>query len=326
MPGFIASFARFARKKYIVVLTLAGLAVFTLPPAGLAQEENFASAPEYGCGPNRALAPDDPAIKGPDVIELQERLNKLGFGTLKLDGVYGPKTVQAVAEFQRSEGLQSDGVVGKETWEALGEGVLPTAREDEKEKPQGSLSIVVDTQKLRLTLYANGKPYKSYPVAVGRPNHMTLSPIGEWTIVHKSKDWGGGFGTRWLGLNVPWGIYGIHGTNKPWSIGTRASAGCIRMFNRDVEQLFRWVPTGTSVTIAGVKPEVTFNRRLRPGMTGKDVVFVQLRLQESGFDSQGADGRYGSRTARAVEELQRLYGLPVTGEVYDDVYYVLGLK
>ena len=47
-------------------------------------------------------------------------------------------------------------------------------------------------------------------------------------------NWGGGFGTRWLGLNVPWGIYGIHGTNQPWSIGTQASAGCIRMFNRHV--------------------------------------------------------------------------------------------
>ena len=109
-------------------------------------------------------------------------------------------------------------------------------------KPEGEMMIVVDTIQLKLTLYVDGEPYKTYPVAVGRPNQFTLSPVGEWRIVHKSRNWGGGFGTRWMGLNVPWGIYGIHGTNKPWSIGTRASAGCIRMFNRDVEELYAWVP------------------------------------------------------------------------------------
>ena len=188
------------------------------------------------------------------------------------------------------------------------------------------MMIVVDTNQLKLTLYVNGEPYKTYPVAVGRPNQFTLSPVGEWKIIHKSRNWGGGFGTRWMGLNVPWGIYGIHGTNKPWSIGTRASAGCIRMFNHDVEELYEWVPTGTPVKIIGVEPDVSFDRRLRTGLTGRDVVFVQLRLQELGFDAQGADGRYGPNTARAVEELQRLYGLPVDGEVYEDVYYILGLK
>ena len=155
-----------------------------------------------------------------------------------------------------------------------------------------------------------------------RPTRFTLSPVGEWKIVHKGVNWGGGFGTRWLGLNVPWGIYGIHGTNKPSSIGTRASAGCIRMQNRDVEELFEWVSIGTPVRILGDPPShLEFSRHLRAPLSGSDVVFVQLQLHHLGFDPQGADGRFG-KTPRAVRELQEAFGLPVDGTVYDDVYYI----
>ncbi len=63
--------------------------------------------------------------------------------------------------------------------------------------------------------------------------------------------WGGeGFGSRWLGLNVPWGgKYGIHGTNQPGSIGYNISAGCVRMRNRDIEELYELVSKDTIVHI-----------------------------------------------------------------------------
>lgn len=41
--------------------------------------------------------------------------------------------------------------------------------------------------------------------------------------------------------------YGIHGTNQPWVIGTMASHGCIRMYNKDVLELWPQVPFGTMV-------------------------------------------------------------------------------
>lgn len=300
---------------------LAAALSLALFPAG-AQELD----PGAGCGPERVLMLRTPPLFGVDVQELQERLKTLGFGPETIDGVYGPETAEAVRRFQQAAGLTPDGVVGEKTWAALGpEGAEPAASPPAA-KPEGEMQIVVDTVRLTLTLYVNGEPFKTYPVAVGRPTQFTLSPVGEWRIVNKSRNWGGGFGTRWMGLNVPWGIYGIHGTNKPWSIGTRASAGCIRMFNRDVEELYEWVPTGTPVKIIGVQPDVEFDRTIRPGATGRDVVFVQLRLQELGFDARGADGRFGPNSATAVRELQRLYGLPEDGTVYEDVYYVLGLK
>ncbi|NJD62677.1 MAG: L,D-transpeptidase, partial [Deltaproteobacteria bacterium] len=41
----------------------------------------------------------------------------------------------------------------------------------------------------------------------------------------------------------------IHGTNRPWGIGTRSSRGCIRLYPEDIPRLFNIVRRGTTVTI-----------------------------------------------------------------------------
>ena len=105
--------------------------------------------------------------------------------------------------------------------------------------------IVVHTKEFRLDLFRNGKLYKSYPVAIGRPE--TPTPKGEFTIVNKDEDPGPRFGARWLGLSVP--HIGIHGTNHPQSIGRAVSEGCVRLHNPDIEELYWMLPLGTPVTI-----------------------------------------------------------------------------
>ncbi len=107
------------------------------------------------------------------------------------------------------------------------------------------LSITVSLRAKTLTLYRDGRLFKAYPVAIGKPT--TPTPIGTFTIKNKQVNPGGPFGTRWLGLSKP--HYGIHGTNNPASIGTAASNGCVRMFNRDVEDLFNRVGVGVVVRI-----------------------------------------------------------------------------
>jgi lipoprotein-anchoring transpeptidase ErfK/SrfK len=47
--------------------------------------------------------------------------------------------------------------------------------------------------------------------------------------------------------------YRIHGTDAPWTIGTAASKGCIRMYNEDVLDLYPRVPVGTKVTVTWQK-------------------------------------------------------------------------
>ncbi len=61
---------------------------------------------------------------GPEVVELQERLNQVGYD-LVTDGDFGPATEAAVKDFQAKYGLVVDGMVGDATWEKLIEACGP---------------------------------------------------------------------------------------------------------------------------------------------------------------------------------------------------------
>jgi len=123
--------------------------------------------------------------------------------------------------------------------------------------------IIVSIPDRKLVLLEDGEVRKIYDVAVGA--RVSPSPVGQFKInnrIVKPNYYGTGkvvlpgknnpLGTRWLGLNKP--SYGIHGTSAPKSIGKAASHGCIRMSNRDVEELFELVRPGDAVEIL-LKPE-----------------------------------------------------------------------
>lgn len=105
--------------------------------------------------------------------------------------------------------------------------------------------IDVSTSRHLLKLFDGNRLIKTYPVAIGKM--LTPSPSGEYTIINKQPNPGGPFGVLWMGLSKP--HYGIHGTNKPSSIGKNVSHGCIRMQNHDVLELSSLVPIGTVVVI-----------------------------------------------------------------------------
>ena len=46
-------------------------------------------------------------------------------------------------------------------------------------------------------------------------------------------------------------LFRIHGTTEPWTIGTNASSGCIRMINQDAIDLYQRVPIGAKVVVVG---------------------------------------------------------------------------
>lgn len=196
--------------------------------------------------------------------------------------------------------------------------------ETEVEKPSGRIDIIVDTADRTLTICSDGKAYRQFPVAVGKPS--TPSPPGQWQVVSKGA-WSGGFGTRWLGLNMPWGKYGIHGTNKPWQIGDWVSGGCIRLFNHDIELIFDWIPVGTQVVITGNSfgPLRNPRRELGPGERGPDVLAVQKRLKMLGFDPGPENGMYEESAIEAVKKFQKAHSMRITGVVTNEVYDALGL-
>lgn len=57
--------------------------------------------------------------KGINVLNIQMRLQSLGY-PLKRDGLFGSETERYVKEFQKSKGLNPDGIVGDQTFRALG--------------------------------------------------------------------------------------------------------------------------------------------------------------------------------------------------------------
>jgi hypothetical protein len=176
--------------------------------------------------------------------------------------------------------------------------------------PAGLTRIVIDTRSLQLIVYKDNLPLKNFPIAIGKPG--TPSPVGNWEIISKEK-WGEGFGSHWLGLNIPFGIYGIHGTNNPGSIGNIISSGCIRMFNNDVEEVYHMVQIGTPVHIIG--DPFMGRRTLVRGLAGSDVLFLQKRLKQLGLFHYVPNGIFGYYTERAVIEFQKQNQMPQTGQI-----------
>ncbi|MDQ3934318.1 MAG: L,D-transpeptidase/peptidoglycan binding protein [Actinomycetota bacterium] len=127
--------------------------------------------------------------------------------------------------------------------------------------------ISIDRSSFRLRLFKRLRRVRTYGVAVGQAGYGT--PGGLFRV--RSKDWN----PAWHVPNSPWagslrgqtippgdprnplrvvfmslgGAIGIHGTSEPWSIGTRASHGCIRMRSGDVRNLANRTPVGTPVLI-----------------------------------------------------------------------------
>jgi len=259
------------------------------------------------------------------VAELQERLKALGYYKGAINSVYNDETSRAVASAQENLDLHPNGTVDHVTLQAL---VAATDQKLFKSKMPAvpeKVSVIIDMDRLILTIFDGTEPVRQYPVAMGK--YETPTPVGNWEIVSKSMNPPDAMGTRWLGLNIPYGNYGIHGTNVPGSIGSFASHGCIRMHNAHVEEIFPSVTVGTAVTIVGTPfgapgapPSV-----LGLGSRGPDVLEVQRSLKRLGYLKWNPDGFWGEGTEKAVKKLRQDNGLKGMNVVDDEVYNLLGL-
>ncbi|MFI5041888.1 MAG: peptidoglycan-binding protein, partial [Acidimicrobiales bacterium] len=103
---------------------------------GVCGDQTWAAIVEagYELG-DRRLYQRKPMMRGDDIADLQRRLGALGFDAGKVDGIFGPDTAQALAEFQRNAGLSVDGVFGPAEMLVLerlghrGDGVVSELRE-----------------------------------------------------------------------------------------------------------------------------------------------------------------------------------------------------
>lgn len=210
--------------------------------------------------------------------------------------------------------------------------------------------IIINKSNNQLAYYENSKLKKTFTVATGR--QASYTPEGKFKVVnkivnrpyYKEKIPGGDprnpLGNRWIGLNArgTWGdTYAIHGNNNPSSIGKYVSSGCIRMYDEEVEWLFKQVKVNTPVIITssgkafnsiasanGYKVSgnikspsqpVNSNVILKKGSRGNDVKELQRRLTSLGYNTYGADGVFGSNTEKAVRKFQKDRKLTVDGKV-----------
>jgi LysM repeat protein len=123
---------------------------------------------------------------------------------------------------------------------------------------QGKFAVRVNKSTNFLTVTDNGRFFKRYRVGTGE---FSKTPVGTFQITDRivHPPWYRGdkvipygekeniLGTHWLGLDIRG--FGIHGTWDPNAIGKQATAGCVRLLNENVEELYVLLPTGTPVTI-----------------------------------------------------------------------------
>ena len=138
-------------------------------------------------------------------------------------------------------------------------GKLAWVRRDAVTLRRTRWSLHADLSEHSLTLRRNGRVVHRLAVAVGRPGSET--PTGRFAVTDKlpGSRYGAYYGCCVLALNghqpnLPAGWTGgnrlaIHGTDSPATIGTAASAGCLRAADADLELLMAKLPVGTPVFI-----------------------------------------------------------------------------
>lgn len=126
----------------------------------------------------------------------------------------------------------------------------------------GDPFLIVNKQTNQLAFIEDNRIQMITDVATGMTNELT--PEGMFTVTvkaanpyYRKKNINGGdpnnpLGTRWIGFDAvgtDGRIYGLHGTNRPDSIGKYVSQGCIRLQNQNIESLYELIPLGTKILI-----------------------------------------------------------------------------
>ncbi len=275
---------------------------------------------------SRLLRLEKPLLEGPDVFQLQTMLKHAGCFSGSIDGIFGSRTSEGLIDFQKRYNLYADGIADPNTWLVLNSDAAPEEivikplipeNKDSEITQFATPKITIDVDQRKL-YYSSENSSLVYPVGVGKS--QTPTPLGHWKIVQKAVNPGGPFGARWMRLNIPWGGYGIHGTNNPKSVSKALSHGCLRLLNPDVIHLYDLTPIGTPITIIG---KAYTGKILSKGSSGSEVQAVQRILKSLGYYKSSIDGTFSSKTERAIKEFQQANGQKDDGIVGNATYIAM---
>jgi lipoprotein-anchoring transpeptidase ErfK/SrfK len=249
------------RVRPSLLLVVTALAAFLV--AQTASGSPPPADPEIEFAPAATVTPvTPPKPAGPKPFRMAVVRGELGLS----DRPGGPATgsVGATTEFGSPQVL---GVAARRgNWLGVVTSARPNNRLAWVRRGQVSLartrwSLHADLSEHTLTLRRNGRAVHRLKVAIGRPGSET--PTGRFAVTDKlaGSNYGPYYGCCVLALNghqpnTPPGWTGgnrlaIHGTDTPGTIGTAASAGCLRAADADLQVLMAKVPLGTPVFIRG---------------------------------------------------------------------------
>jgi len=156
-------------------------------------------------------------------------------------------------------------------------------------------TVVVNLSEMRLYYFSRSRPeggnwVVTFPIGIG--SEGTETPLGRFQVIAREHNpvWrvpasirkekpelpaqvpsgpDNPLGTHALHLSGP--LILIHGTDKPFGVGRRASHGCLRLYPEDIPQLYRLVHVGTEVIIVREPVKVALHN---------DRVYVEVHLDE----------------------------------------------
>lgn len=231
---------------------------------------------------------------GDAVTKLQENLAALGYYDGPVTGYFGEQTEQAVIEFQTSNGLTADGIVGTGTLAALVNARTPTATTyveatpgNVREGTRGELVVALQERLSNLGYYTGG-----IDGIFGKATTQAVLAFQENN-----------------GLTAD-GVVG------PATEQALRSASAVSAASPAPAP----APSSSSTPTPSSSPSPSV---LRLGSTGRDVIVLQSQLQALGYYAGSIDGSFGQSTEDAVVRFQETAGLVADGLVGPQTTYLL---
>lgn len=285
--------------------------------------------------------------RGSAVMDLQRRLTQAGFNPGPVDGIFGQGTDSAVRAFQRARGLSVDGIVGPNTWAALGSPSTPGG--PVTPPPSGSRTVdgYVNGVRRSITVSAvpNGKSMRTDAAAAFNRMHAAARQEGIELRVNSAfrtmaeqealyaaylNGTGNlaarpGYSNHQGGIAADISVGSTSSSTYQWLKRNASRFGFVRTVSSEPWH-WEYRPGGEGAIALEFEEELfeASQPTLRRGSRGDAVRDLQQRLLGAGFNPGPVDGIFGQGTDGAVRAFQRSRGLAVDGIVGPLTWAALG--